>query len=203
MQQALATLNPSAAAPSIPSSKLSPEGLAKAMRLLGNLEPVTAYTRLISPVDADRIVTSVEADLAPCTRSEAATLVAELIGAYPDIAMARRQADGEKDFKLYSLKLYEAFAQFSFAIGKAIVNGGSGVPAICPYKPKPADVVAFGAKERDKRLNTKTMAQRHKAEAQRREAERAEHAAAEKSWGTPEQRKAKVDALMASFRATA
>lgn len=142
--------------------------MQKATSLLGKLDEVTEKTRLIQIADAERIIAGVDERMAPCSRNQTATLVAQLIGAYPDIAMMRDDPSTSKDFALYTLKLHEAFSQFSYAIGLAIVHGGTGLPAKNPYKPKPADVIAFGNAERDKLLNTKSMAQRHIAEARRR-----------------------------------
>lgn len=104
-----------------------------------------------------------------------------------------------KDFALYTLKLHEAFSQFSYAIGLAIVHGGTGLPAKNPYKPKPADVVAFGNAERDKLLNTKSMAQRHIAEARRRAEAKAKEAEFERNRPSAERRAEQVRELLGAF----
>ena len=133
-------------------------------------------TRLVLPADCDRIIAAVDAQLQPCTQEQASGLVARLIFAYPGLALASRSDEENRDFQRYTLKLHEAFSVFSYAIGEAIVHGGTGVPAAVAYKPQPSDIVAFGKREVGKRLTVKSMAQRHKAAAVRRaeEAEREE-----------------------------
>lgn len=199
MAQALATTRRDPA-PSTPSSKLSEQGLAKAIRLFSELQPVAENSRLIDPADAARIIAAIDETLKPCSQNEAATLVAELIGCYPELSMAKADAAQSKDFRLYTVKVLEAFSQFSFAIGKAICHGGTGLPAQSPYRPKPADVVTFGKAEEAKRLNAKTMAQRHMAEHARRAAEREEEARFNASRSSPEERARKVQALLGTLR---
>lgn len=182
---------------STPSSTISPEGMAKAMRLFGDVQSVTERTQLLNPADAHRLIAAVDADLVPCTDAQAATLVAELLGAYPGVLAGK---DGERDFKIYNIKLHEAFKVFSFRIGKAIVHGGTGVPSKQQFRPQPSDVVTFGKAEVSKRLNVKTMCLRHLAEVERREKERAEEADRERSWGTPERRQQVVAKALNSLR---
>jgi len=171
--------------------------MAKAMRLFSRLEMVNENTRLIDPDSAARIIATVDRDLQPCSREQATGLVAELLGAYPGLTIAARSPEELRDFKVYTVKLFEAFSTFGFAIGKAAVHGGSGIPAKQRYKPQPSDVVEFCKAEAERRLDVKTMAQRHMAEAKRRAAEREE----EKRYATtPEQRRRVAD-LAASFRA--
>lgn len=166
--------------------------------MFGNLEMVTAHTRLISPIDCDRIEASIDADLRPCTREEGTTLVAELLGAYPDFLNTRRSPEEQRDFQVYALKLLEAFLQFSWSIGKAMVHGGTGIPAKVQFKPRATDIITHGQAEKDRRINVKTMAQRHRAEAIRR----AEEAEEEQkySWGDPADRAARVKATVANFK---
>lgn len=173
--------------------------MQKATNLLGKLDEVTEKTQLVQIPDAERIIAGVNERMVPCSRNQAATLVAQLIGAYPDIAMMRDDPSTSKDFTLYTLKLHEAFLQFSYSIGLAIVHGGTGLPAKSPYKPKPADVVAFGNAERDKLLNTKSMAQRHIAEAKRRSEAKAKEAEFERNRPSAEQRAEQVRQLLGSL----
>lgn len=146
--------------------------------------------------DADRIIAGVDDALVPCSRNEAATLVAQLIGAYPDVLMMRDDPSTSKDFKLYTLKLHEAFSQFSLRVGESIVHGGTGLPAQNPYRPKPADVVAFGKKHVDMLINTKSMAQRHLAEARRRREEKAAEAELARRRPSAERRAEQVRELL-------
>ena len=159
---------------------------------------VTTHTRLISPIDCDRIEASIDADLQPCTREQGTTLVAELLGAYPDFLNTRRSTEEQRDFQVYALKLLEAFLQFSWSIGKAIVHGGTGIPAKVQFKPRATDIITHGQAEKDSRINVKTMVQRHRAESIRR----AEEAEEEQkySWGDPADRAARVKAAVASFK---
>lgn len=160
---------------------------------------VTHNTRLINALDCDRIEASIDADLRPCTGDQASTLVAELLGAYPGLVASKDGSQASyREFQLYAVKLCEAFKEFSYSVGKAIVHGGTGIPAKVAYKPQPSDVVKFGTIERDKRINTKTMVQRHRAEAIRR----AEEAEEEQkySWGDPADRAARVKAAVAKFK---
>lgn len=150
--------------------------------------------------DADRIIAGVDDALMPCSRNEAATLVAQLIGAYPDVLMMRDDPATSKDFKLYTLKLHEAFSQFSLRVGEAIVHGGTGLPAQNPYRPKPADVVAFGKKHVDMLVNTKSMAQRHLAEARRRREEKAAEEEFARNRPSLEARKEQVARLLQAFK---
>lgn len=183
-------------APSIPSSKLSEAGLSKALRLFALVADVNEKTPLMHPDDAIKVIAAIDETMRPCTRMEAATLVAELIGAYPDLSMAKNDPAQSKDFALYSLKLHEAFTQFSFNVGKAIVHGGTGLPSQNPYRPKPADVVAFGKAEVEKLQNAKTMAQRHLAEKARREQARKAEEEFQRHRPSLERRKAQVSALL-------
>ncbi len=191
---------PSARAPSIPSLAISETGLQRAIHLLGKLDEVTSRTRLLAPVDAERVIAGVDDRMQPCSRNEAATLVAQLVGAYPDIAMMRDDPSTSKDFALYTLKLHEAFSQFSFAIGQAIVHGGTGLPAENPYKPKPSDVVAFGRKLVARLTDAKTMAQRHLAESKRRREEKAREAEFERNRPSAEERQRQVQEALGRFR---
>ena len=173
--------------------------MAKAIRMFGNLESVTYNTRLISPTDCDRIEASIDVDLRQCTGDQASTLVAKLLGAYPGLVASKDGSQASyREFQLYAVKLSEAFKEFSFSVGKAIVHGGTGIPAKVAYKPQPSDVVKFGAIERDKRVNVKTMAQRHRAEAIRRAEEIEDDQ--KYSWGDPADRAARVKATVASFK---
>lgn len=173
--------------------------MAKAVRLFGKIEEVTDRTQLLRVEDAHRLIAGVDERMTPCTRNEAATLVAQLIGAYPDLAMMRDDPSTSKDFTLYVLKLHEAFSQFSYAIGLAIVHGGTGLPAKNPYKPNPANVVKFGEAERDKLLAVKTMAQRHIAEAKRRAEEKAKAEHFERNRPSAERRAEQVRELLHNF----
>lgn len=180
-------------------SPLSAEGMAKAMRVFSRLEPVTEYTRLIDPDSAARIIATVDRDLQPCSREQATSLVAELLGAYPGIAAASRSSEEVRDFKLYTVKLFEAFSLFSFAIGKCAVHGGSGIPAKQRFKPQPSDIVEFCTAEKVRRLDVKTMAQRHLAEAKRR----GDAAAEDAKYRLSPEAKARVQNIAASFKARA
>lgn len=167
-----------------------------------NLTHVTPQTRLISPIDCDRIEASIDYDLQPCTRDQGSTLVAELLAAYPGVVASKDgSSESYREFQLYAIKLCEAFVTFSFAIGKAIVHGGTGVPSLVQFKPQPSDIVKFGMAEKDKRLNVKTMAQRHREEAKRRERE----AEDEKKYddGDADGRKQRVADLIRGFKANA
>lgn len=195
-----ALAKPNSAAPSKACETASPERMAAAIQALGPLKPVTEYSRLISPEACDRVIANADAHMTPCSRDQASSLVAQLIHADPGLALDRRDDERERSFQAYALKLHEAFCVFSYAVGLQIVHGGTGVPATVPYRPKPSDVRATGDKIVGHIRDAKTMAQRHKAEAQRRENQRAEQAERQKSCGTAEQRKARVAALMAEFR---
>ena len=166
------------------------------------IRSVSSSERLLAPADIARIVVSVDAQLVPCTRDQATSLVAELFGAYPSLGLDRKRDGNDADFKLYAVKLHEAFSQFSYAIGKAIVNGGTGVPAKTQYRPQPSDVVAFGKAEVERRLSAKTMALRHRAEAERREQARIEEADWERNRPDRERRMAQVAAEIARLKAT-
>lgn len=166
--------------------------------MLGTLAPVTGQTRLIGAGDCDRIGAAVDEHIRPCTSEQASGLVAKLIYAYPAISLANRTPEEDYNFRLYTVKLHEAFSVFSRAIGEAIVHGGTGVPSIVTYKPQPSDIVAFGKKELEKRLTVKAMATRHKREAERR----AEAEAEERKYQcrvSPE----KISELVGSLRAMA
>ena len=163
--------------------------------MFATVQPVTYSTPLMAPIDADRLIASVNAALKPCTREQASALVLELIAGYPQLILAKQDADT----RLYQAKLLEAFAKYSHGIGKRIVNGADGIPGKVAFKPQPSDVVAFAEREQDKLRNVLTMAMRHKAEHQRRADDRAR----DQQCGTPEQRKARVAALAAEFKAKA
>lgn len=174
--------------------------MARATRLLGAVQPVNEYTSLISPADADRIAATVDAQLISCTRNEASSLVVELLGAYPEIVLMRNdRTDGaEQSYKLYTIKLFEAFADYSYAIGKLIVDGGKeGVPARQKYRPQPSDIHDCAKIHIGRLQNVKTMALRHKAEAERRAFVKAQEA---REFGDPAERKARIDALVNNFK---
>jgi len=176
---------------------ISEAGIDRAKKIFPKIEPVTACTRLIDPDSAARIIATVDRDLQPCTRVQATSLVAELFGAYPSLTVTSRSDEEIRDFKLYTVKMFEAFSMFGFAIGKAAVHGGSGIPAKQRYKPQPSDVVEFCKAESERRLDVKTMAQRHLAESKRRAAEREE----EKRYATTPEQRQRVADLAASLRA--
>lgn len=184
---------------SLPCSQVSPAGMAKAMTAFQNLRDLTPHDRLIAGDDARRLIATVDAQLLPCSRNEATSLVAELLLAYPSARPSPNDREAQRDFEGYSLKLFEAFRAFSFVIGKAAVSGATGIPAKQRFKPQPSDIVEFCTAERDRRLTVKTMAQRHLAEAARRERQREEEA---RFATTPEQRKRVAD-LVAGFKAQA
>lgn len=140
--------------------------MAKAKRLFASVSSVDHTTRLINAGDAGRLIATADALMTPCTPAEAAFLVAELIAAYPQLAMMR--ADKTQDFQLYSIKLHEAFRKFSKEVGKAVVHGGDGIPGKVAYKPQASDVMTFGNAEVEKIARVKTMAMRHRAESDRR-----------------------------------
>jgi hypothetical protein len=173
--------------------------MSKATRLFAKIDEVTERTQLLQPADAHRLIAGVDERLVLCTRNEASILVVQLLGAYPDIAMMRDDPSTSKDFALYIVKLHEAFSQFSYAIGLAIVHGGTGLPAKSPYKPKPNDITKFGEAERDKLLAVKTMAQRHIAEAKRRAEEKAKVEHFERNRPSAERRAEQVRELLHNF----
>jgi hypothetical protein len=177
--------------------------MAKAIRMFGEIATVTPTTSLIRAEDADRIIASVDAGLQPCTPQQAAVLTAELIAAYPSLAMQRTDPSLSKDFQLYAVKLIEAFSKFSFEIGKLAVHGADGVPGRVQFKPQPSDVVAFATRELERRQNVKTMAMRHKAEAERREKLKAEEDDYVRNRPAYEERKRQVEKLLGSFRENA
>ena len=168
--------------------------------MFGEVSSVTPTTPLIRSEDADRIIASVDASLRPCTPQQAATLCAELIGAYPALAMQRNDPSFAKDFQLYAVKLIEAFSKYSFEIGKIVVHGADGVPGKVAFKPQPSDVVAAANKELERRQNVKTMAMRHKAEAARRERQKAEEDEIARNRPAYEERKRQVEQLLRPFR---
>jgi hypothetical protein len=173
-------------------SKLSTEGMAKALRMFGTIQTVTYATPLIAEVDAARIEAAIDQSLVKCTQHQATTLVVELLGAYPDFVNTRRSEDDERDYKIYLVKLVEAMMQFSPDIGKAAVHGGTGIPAKMSFKPRATDIILFGKAELEKRQNVKTMLARHRAEAERRRKEKA----AEKDFTrTPEMQKRIADEI--------
>jgi hypothetical protein len=171
--------------------------------MFGTLNPVNETTALLRPDDARRIIAALTEDLQPCSKSQATTLVAELVSAYPGLTQVNRNEAERAQFAAYTIKLFEAFSRFSYAIGKAIVHGGAGVPARVNYRPQPSDIVTFGEREELRRQDAKTMAQRHLREADKRERQRADDAILEKSRGSAEQRRRQVETLLAGFKATA
>ena len=176
-----------------PSQPLSREGMQKAVRMLGQIATVDQYTRLISPADADRIIATAERYLRPCTSDQAITLVAQLIAAYPNLQLERRDSAEQKNFQLYSIKLHEAFLMFSYEIGLQLVDGGRGIPSIQAYRPQPSDIRAMGEKLAGKYRDTIAMARLHKQEAFKRAARRAEEA---KYAVPPEVRRAQIERLL-------
>ena len=190
----------SALQPPKPFSPISSEGMARAVTRFSVVSPVTEFTPLMVEVDAERMIATVDEYLQPCTRQQAAALVSELMMAYPQIAMQRNDPNSKaaKDLQLYTTKLFEAFASFSYAIGKRAVHGAHGIPGKVAYKPQPSDIVSFAEKEIAKLQNVKTMAIRHLNERRRRDAERKDQNL--EQYGTPEERKARVAALAAEFK---
>jgi hypothetical protein len=173
--------------------------MQRAIDLFSTLAPVTFNTALTPIEDCNRIEEAIDFDLQPCTREEAAKLLTELLYAYPAVAAMKRSQLEAADFKIYSMKLLEALVRFPYVIGKLIVDGGIGVPAKVPYKPQPSDIAKFGNAERDKRINVKTMVQRHRAEALRREQESKDDTKYAEL-GDPEERKARIAAALANFK---
>lgn len=180
-----------------PFSPISPEGMAKALRMFSNVAPVSEFTPLMAEVDAERMIATVDAYLQPCSVEQAASLVIELFASYPQLLAQKSSADSKaaQDFKFYTAKVNQAFAKFSYGIGKRAVHAADGIPGQVAYKPQPSDIVSFANKEIAKLQNVKTMAIRHVDEHRRRAAERNEQG--RQQYGTPEERKARVAALAA------
>jgi hypothetical protein len=167
--------------------------MAKALAMFHEWKPVNEHTRLIHPDGARRLIATVDTDLRPCSRDECTTLVAKLVGAYPELA----KRNHDPDYKVYLNHLFEAFQQFSFAIGQEIVHGGTGLPADLSYTPKPADIVKFGKALVDKRVTARAMALAHLKEYEEREKRRHEDAALPTL--TAEERKAFVAQMLGKF----
>lgn len=164
--------------------------------MFSNVAPVSEFTPLMAEVDAERMIATVDAYLQPCSVEQAASLVIELFASYRQLLAQQSNADSKaaQDFKFYTAKINQAFATFSYGIGKRAVHAADGIPGQVAYKPQPSDIVSFANKEIAKLRNVKTMAIRHLAERRRREAERAD---TRQQYGTPEERKARVAALAA------
>ena len=172
---------------------LSADQMARAIREFGTLRLLSESERLLAPDAVDRIVAACDAELAPCTRDESTTLVAELLTAHPVL----RGSDLQK-FKLCCIEFQEAFARFSFAVGTATILASTHRKRL-----RPSDIVAMGEAEERKRHDLKAMALRHRTEAERRERARAAEAAFERSRGTPEHRAQVVARLLPLLRRTA
>lgn len=145
--------------------------MAKATRLLGELTPVNAQTRLYLAADMARVIATIDADMALATRDEAATITAKLISSYRMSGVQGGPLD-ESDFKQYTLRIFETYSKFPASIGWQSVEPSSGIPSKKCYWPKPFDVVEFCESIMAKRRTAKVMAQRHIAESKRRAAER-------------------------------
>lgn len=187
-----AVQNPSQSPSSKASTRLSDEGRVKALAMLGTLRTLADDEPLIPVESCQRVIATMTDDLQPCSPTDAQAFVALLLTAYPSI----RQAIDDRDWRHYNHRLAEAFQQFSPAICRVIVHGGTGVPAKQRYKPQPSDIVECGNAELARIQNAKTMAQRHLLERQRRDTAAAERAAFDASLPTVEQRREQVARLL-------
>jgi hypothetical protein len=142
-----------------------PNWLPEAERAYGEIKEVGPNTLLMHPNDARRLIAACIECAAPCSRSQASSLVVELIGRRATSAKPILPTD--PDFQSYSLDIHAAFAAYPFDIGeravKALVKLGHF---------KPMHIVEFCEREIAKRHAARTMGERHLAESQRREATR-------------------------------
>jgi hypothetical protein len=153
------------------STRLSTDGMAKAERLLGNLENVNSHTRLYDPVYMEKVIASIDGDMSLPDQNVATTITAKLISCY---RMSGLQGGpiNHSDFKQYTLRIFETYRMFPASIGWQSVEPSTGIPSKKSYWPKPFDVVEFCETVLAKRRTAKVMAQRHIAESKRRAAER-------------------------------
>ena len=165
------------------------------MKLLGKLSAVTSSTQLIHPADVDRIVEAAKRAEIPCTRAEATTLVAEIIAAYPGIKPDSNHPEKLRDFKAYSIKLFEAFSAYSYEIGKLATHGATGIPSINQYKPQPSDIVKFCESKLQPIRNASYMALKHREESRRRAEERARERTYD--WAKSPENRRKIDDIWA------
>ena len=100
-------------------STISVDGMVKANRLLGDLTLVSKYSKLLDVADLNRIISTVNENMLPCTKEQSASLVAELFACYPEIMNTKRGEGEEQDFKAYQFKIRETFAAYPFFAGKA------------------------------------------------------------------------------------
>jgi hypothetical protein len=163
--------------------------MAKAERSLGELKPITSQSRLIDPDSCKRIIASFEADMAPATRDDLTSTVAELIACYRDLSFSQDRSR-QIEMQASVVKLAEAFSPYPAAVCKAAVHAATGIPATVKYWPKPHDVVTFCEALMLRRRTVIVMAQRHLDEARNRWRERKEESTQPQS--TPEQRAAAV-----------
>ena len=157
--------------------------MAKATRLLGELYPVTAQTKLYISADMEKIIASIDADMTPANRDQAGTITAKLISSYR-MSGVQGGPSSDTDFKQYTLRLFETYSQFPASIGWQSVDPGTGIPSKTPYWPKPFDIVQFCETVMAKRRFARVMAQRHITESKRRAQERED----ERAPPTPEQK---------------
>jgi hypothetical protein len=179
--------------------------MAKAMKYLGTLSEVTPHTQLVPAPEAQRVIETVDAMLAPlANKDQAMMLWAELISCYPDLLLAKRDADRDptarQEFVGYTRKMVEAFQGFSHFVGKQIVDARTGLPSTLEFRPKPADVRKCGAKIVEQMTVAKTMAQRHIKETKDRRDRRAKEAEFNRLRPSAEDRKRQAEEALQRFR---
>lgn len=143
--------------------------------MFGTMSTVHEHTPLVAEADQARIEATIDQQMAKCTQEQAARLVAQLL-AGAQTQSQNRTHEEERDFKLYVVKLAQAFMEIPFIVGEQAVHGGTGIPSKVPFKPMPSDVIAFAKTQVERLQNVKAMMTLHARERKRRADEKAREA---------------------------
>lgn len=174
----------------------------KAENTLASTRPVTEITALVLPAVCDRVLESLHVEAPEIGKERAPGAVAALMAGYPQAALRTRDAGQDFDFRAYCRAIAKTVAKFP---EYAVVGMIERKPWDHPHLPSEPEIRAALQDEVTRRAVIISNAKAHKREHHRRQQVAADEArlAADRARLTPEERKARADALVSRLKAVA
>lgn len=174
----------------------------RAENTLSSTRPVTEITTLVLPVVCDRVLEALHVEAPEIGKERAPKAVALLLAGYPQAALRTRDAGQDFDFKAYCRVISKVVAKFP---EYAVLGMIERKPWDHPHLPSEPEIKGALQDEVTRRAVIINNAKAHKREAHRRQQEADEESrlAADRARLTPEERKARADALVARMKAAA
>lgn len=187
---------PATSKPCLPISKL---GFENSCRYLSVDRVITARGMLLPVHSCQAVIDVLTIEAPPIGEDRGKLAISVMLTAYPN-AMLKFRSDGEAvDLKAYARRMAKVMALYGEADCAAVVRPGTGLPSRLAFLPTEAELTAALVAEVSRRGLIVANARAHIREAARRAAEQEEDARieAERRSMTPEQRKARADAIVA------